>query len=117
MVFTCLKTHGGIEAHRRGIFNIFVSNGYDTPESVNMMSKFLDCITADFKGSGKHEFVRQYIGIPSAEPIFQTLKEIKYRTTSSNIPTTTNIAVISIEIQMKRSSVPRSRGFSGIFQV
>jgi pyruvate formate lyase activating enzyme len=59
----------GIEAHRRGIFNIFVSNGYDTPESVNMMSKFLDCITVDFKGSGKQEFVRQYIGIPSAEPI------------------------------------------------
>jgi pyruvate formate lyase activating enzyme len=45
-----------------------------------MMSKFLDCITVDFKGSGKQEFVRQYIGIPSAEPIFQTLKEIKYKT-------------------------------------
>jgi pyruvate formate lyase activating enzyme len=43
----------GIEAHKKGIFNIFVSNGYDTPESVNMMSKFLDCITVDFKGSGK----------------------------------------------------------------
>ena len=23
----------GSEAHKRGIFNIFVSNGYDTPES------------------------------------------------------------------------------------
>jgi pyruvate formate lyase activating enzyme len=45
-----------------------------------MMSKFLDCITVDFKGSGKQEFVRQYIGIPSAEPIFQTLKEIKNKT-------------------------------------
>ncbi len=45
-----------------------------------MMSKFLDCITVDFKGSGKQEFVRQYIGIPSAEPIFQTLKAIKDKT-------------------------------------
>jgi pyruvate formate lyase activating enzyme len=70
----------GIEAHKRGIFNIFVSNGYDTPESVNEMSKFLDCITVDFKGSGKQEFVRRYIGIPSADPIFNTLKEIKRRT-------------------------------------
>ena len=70
----------GIEAHKNDIFNIFVSNGYDTPESVLMMSKFLDCITVDFKGSGKQEFVRQYIGIPSAEPIFQTLKEIKNKT-------------------------------------
>jgi pyruvate formate lyase activating enzyme len=53
----------GIEAHKNGIFNIFVSNGYVTRESVSMMSKFLDCITIDFKGSGKQEFVRRYIGI------------------------------------------------------
>ena len=70
----------GIEAHKRGIFNIFVSNGYDTPESVNMMGKFLDCITVDFKGSGKQEFVRQYIGIPNANPIFDSLKEIRDKT-------------------------------------
>ena len=70
----------GIEAHKKGIFNIFVSNGYDTPDSVSMMSKFLDCITVDFKGSGKQEFVRQYVGIPSADPIFQTLKEIRDKT-------------------------------------
>ena len=67
----------GIEAHKRGIFNIFVSNGYDTPESVNMMSHFLDCITVDFKGSGEKKFVRRYIGIPNSDPIFQTLTEIR----------------------------------------
>src|SRR6266487_1332007 len=27
-------------AHQAGIFNIFVSNGYDTPESVSMMKEF-----------------------------------------------------------------------------
>ncbi len=70
----------GIEAHKRGMFNIFVSNGYDTPESVNMMDRFLDCITVDFKGSGEQKFVRRYIGIPDASPIFQTLKEIRDRT-------------------------------------
>ncbi len=70
----------GIEAHKKGIFNIFVSNGYDTPESVNMMSKFLDCITVDFKGSGKQEFVRKFIGIPNANPIFQSIKEIRDKT-------------------------------------
>jgi len=70
----------GIEAHKKGLFNIFVSNGYDTVESVGLMDKFLDCITIDFKGSGKQEFVRRYIGIPSADPIFQTLKEIRDRT-------------------------------------
>jgi pyruvate formate lyase activating enzyme len=70
----------GIEAHKRGIFNIFVSNGYDTPESVKMMGEFLDCITVDFKGSGKKEFVGPFIGIPNADPIFQTLKEIRDKT-------------------------------------
>jgi pyruvate formate lyase activating enzyme len=70
----------GLEAHKRGMFNVFVSNGYDTPESVNEMSKFLDCITVDFKGSGKTDFVRRYIGIPNADPIFSTLREIKDRT-------------------------------------
>ncbi|HJT49813.1 MAG TPA: AmmeMemoRadiSam system radical SAM enzyme [Nitrososphaeraceae archaeon] len=70
----------GIEAHKRDIFNIFVSNGYDTADSVAMMSKFLDCITVDFKGSGKQEFVRQYIGIPNADPIFESLKEIRDKT-------------------------------------
>jgi pyruvate formate lyase activating enzyme len=70
----------GIAAHKKGIFNIFVSNGYDTPESVKLMNQFLDCITVDFKGSGKKEFVRRYIGIPDPDPIFQTLKEIKSKT-------------------------------------
>lgn len=70
----------GLEAHKRNLFNIFVSNGFDTPESVEMMGKFLDCITVDFKGSGMQEFVRRYVGIPSAEPIFQTLIELKSKT-------------------------------------
>lgn len=70
----------GIEARKRGLFNIFVSNGFDTPDSVNLMDQFLDCITVDFKGSGKKEFVRKYIGIPSADPVFQTLREIHSRT-------------------------------------
>src|SRR5437867_299500 len=70
----------GIAANKKGIFNIFVSNGYDTPESVSMMNQFLDCITVDFKGSGKKEFVRRYIGIPDPEPIFQTIKKLKSMT-------------------------------------
>jgi len=66
-------------ARSKGLFNIFVSNGYDTPETVAMMDEFLDCITVDFKGSGEREFVRKFIGIPDADPIFQSLLEIKRR--------------------------------------
>jgi pyruvate formate lyase activating enzyme len=70
----------GIEAHKRGLFNIFVSNGFGTPETVKMMSQFLDCITVDFKGNAEKAFVRKYIGIPSPEPIFSSLLEIKKKT-------------------------------------
>jgi pyruvate formate lyase activating enzyme len=69
----------GRQARAKGLFNIFVSNGYGTPETVAMMDDFLDCITVDFKGSGETKFVRSYIGIPNADPIFQTLLEIKRR--------------------------------------
>ena len=33
----------GIAARKKGLKNIFVSNGYDTPETVKMMGEFLDC--------------------------------------------------------------------------
>jgi pyruvate formate lyase activating enzyme len=66
-------------ARSKGLFNIFVSNGYDTPETVAMMDDFLDCATVDFKGSGETNFVRKYITIPNADPIFQSLLEMKNR--------------------------------------
>lgn len=70
----------GIEAHKKGLYNVFVSNGYDTPESVRMMGEFLDSITVDFKGSAEPKFTRRYIGVPDPQPIFETLREIRDKT-------------------------------------
>lgn len=70
----------GVEARKRGLFNIFVSNGYDTPQTVKMMGDFLDCITVDFKGSAEQEFTRKYIGVPDPKPIFDSLLEIRDKT-------------------------------------
>jgi pyruvate formate lyase activating enzyme len=70
----------GVAAHKKGLFNIFVSNGYDTPETVKMMGEFLDCITVDFKGNAEPEFIRKYIAIPDPKPIFDSLKEIRDKT-------------------------------------
>ncbi len=67
----------GVLARKAGLINIFVSNGYDTPETVHEMEKFLDCVTVDFKGSGETEFVRKYINIPNADPVFQTLLDMR----------------------------------------
>jgi len=70
----------GLAARKKGLINIFVSNGYDTPETVKMMGEFLDCITVDFKGSAEPEFTRKFIGIPDPQPIFDTLLEIRDHT-------------------------------------
>ncbi|MEM3711507.1 MAG: AmmeMemoRadiSam system radical SAM enzyme, partial [Thermoprotei archaeon] len=70
----------GVEAHRAGMFNIFVSNGFYTPDTVRLLGEFLDCLTVDFKGNGETGFVQRYIGIPSAQPIFDSLLEVKSKT-------------------------------------
>jgi pyruvate formate lyase activating enzyme len=70
----------GVLARKAGLINTFVSNGYSTPDAVAMMRDFLDCITVDFKGSGETSFVRKYIRIPDAEPVFQTLLGIRQKT-------------------------------------
>src|SRR4029077_19921069 len=64
----------------KGVFNIFVSNGFGAPETVKMMAEFLDCITVDFKGNAETNFVRKYIGVPSPQRIFDSLEEIKHKT-------------------------------------
>lgn len=70
----------GVLARKNNIFNIFVSNGYATPDSVSMMNQFLDCITIDFKGNAEPNFMRRYIGVPSPEPIFNSIREIRDKT-------------------------------------
>lgn len=70
----------GVEARKNGLYNAFVSNGYDTPETVKMMNEFLDCITVDFKGNAEPNFTRKYIGVPDPKPIFDTLIEIRDKT-------------------------------------
>ena len=70
----------GIAARKKGLMNIFVSNGYDTPETVKMMGEFLDAITIDFKGSAEPEFTRKFIAVPNPQPIFDTLLEIRDKT-------------------------------------
>ena len=70
----------GVIAHKNNLYNIFVSNGYDTPESVKMMGEFLDSITVDFKGNAEPEFTRKYIGVPDPKPVFDSLLEIRDKT-------------------------------------
>lgn len=67
----------GVLARSKGIFNVFVSNGYTTPEGVAMLSEFLDGITVDFKGSGEPKFLRRFAAVPDLEPVYETLVGLK----------------------------------------
>ncbi|UCE43583.1 MAG: AmmeMemoRadiSam system radical SAM enzyme, partial [Candidatus Bathyarchaeota archaeon] len=64
-------------AHKEGLFNTFVTNGYLTPEAVRMISPMLDAATVDFKGAGNPEFYKEFSAVPSVEPIYKALKQMK----------------------------------------
>ena len=67
------------EAHRHGLFANFVTNGYMTPEAVELLAPKLDAISVDFKGSGEPGFMRKYITAKGPEPILSTIAELHHR--------------------------------------
>jgi len=64
-------------AKEKGLFNTFVTNGYMTPEAIKTIATYLDAATVDFKGSANPEFYRKISAVPSVEPIFESLMEMK----------------------------------------
>ncbi len=70
----------GVIARERGLINIFVSNGWDTPDTVRLMGDFLDAITVDFKGSGEPQFMRKVSMVPDPQAIFDTILEMRDKT-------------------------------------
>lgn len=67
----------GILAHKEGLFNTFVTNGYFSDDAVELAGKFLDAATVDFKGNADPKFLKKYVGIQDPEPIFDTLIGLK----------------------------------------
>lgn len=65
------------EAHKLGKYAIFVTNGYGTVESVRAMKGSIDAAVVDYKGSGELGFQQRQTATLSAEPIKQTLLELK----------------------------------------
>ncbi|TFG07112.1 AmmeMemoRadiSam system radical SAM enzyme [Candidatus Thorarchaeota archaeon] len=64
-------------AHAEGMYNTFVTNGYETPKAIEYIAPYLDAVTVDFKGSGNKEFYKEYMDVPSVKPIFTALKKFK----------------------------------------
>jgi pyruvate formate lyase activating enzyme len=88
-----------ILAHQQGLFNTFVTNGYMTPEAVRTISPYLDAATVDFKGGGDPEFYRRFSSVPSVEPIYESLKEMKAHNIHVEI---TNLVVPKIGDSIER---------------
>ena len=64
-------------ARQVGFFNTFVTNGYMTREAIHTISPYLDAATVDFKGGADPEFYKKFSAVPSVEPIFASLLEMK----------------------------------------
>ncbi|HEV2519679.1 MAG TPA: AmmeMemoRadiSam system radical SAM enzyme [Thermoplasmata archaeon] len=67
------------EAHRHGLFANFVTNGYMTPEAVDLIGGELDAVSIDFKGSGEESFMRKYISAKGPAPILETMGALRER--------------------------------------
>jgi pyruvate formate lyase activating enzyme len=86
-------------AHQVGFFNTFVTNGYMTPQAVKTIAPYLDAATVDFKGAADPEFYKTMSAVPSVEPIFEALKEMKQNDIHIEI---TNLVVPKIGDSIER---------------
>ncbi len=64
-------------AHKKRLFNTFVTNGYMTTDAVKKISPYLDAATVDFKGGADPDFYRKFSSVPTVEPIFEALKQMR----------------------------------------
>lgn len=64
-------------AHKEGLYNTYVTNGYINPEPIKKIGPFLDQATINFKGSGDPQFLQKFASVPQTQPIYRALEEYK----------------------------------------
>ena len=64
-------------ASKEGFYNMFVTNGYTTPEAIKEISKYLDAATVDLKGSLNPDFYKKFSQVNNVEPIYDALLSYK----------------------------------------
>ncbi len=60
-------------AHRKGLFTVFVTNGYMTPDTVAEMKGLIDAAVVNFKGNGEEKFSNKFEVVQSDGPIKESL--------------------------------------------
>jgi pyruvate formate lyase activating enzyme len=66
-----------IRAHAAGLHNVFVTNGYETPEAIELMAPYLDAANVDLKAASDG-FYRQVCGA-RWEPVRDSIVEMHKR--------------------------------------
>ncbi|MGD0280759.1 MAG: AmmeMemoRadiSam system radical SAM enzyme [Dissulfurispiraceae bacterium] len=61
-------------AHKKGIRNVFVSNGYTSPDAIRLIAPYLDANNIDLKGDDA--FYRKVVGA-RLQPVLDTIKLMK----------------------------------------
>lgn len=64
-------------ANRCGIKNTFVTNGSMSTEAIDLISKYLDAATVDFKGNANKNFYSKRMSVPKVDHIFEGLLALK----------------------------------------
>jgi len=66
-----------VRARAAGLHNVFVTNGYETPEAIELVAPYLDAANIDLK-AGSDNFYRHVAGA-TWEPVRETVVEMKRR--------------------------------------
>ena len=64
-------------AKKRGLFNVFVTNGYLTGEAVDAMRGKIDAVVVNLKGNGEEKFVNKYEMVMSNKPVREALVALR----------------------------------------
>ncbi len=63
------------EAHKAGVFNALVTNGYFTQDTLELITPVVDAISLTPKGVSD-DFYQTYCGVPSVQPILDNAKAL-----------------------------------------
>jgi len=75
---------------RNRLYTVWVTNGYATPEAIDVIAPYLDVYRVDLK-SFDDKFYQKLINVPSAAPIFETTKYLHDKYPNIHIECVTNI--------------------------
>jgi pyruvate formate lyase activating enzyme len=64
-------------AHKEGLYATMLTNGYMTPEAVNMIAPYLDAVTVDIKGAGNAQFYKKLCDVSNVHPIYECIKAFR----------------------------------------